>query len=319
MTAMRIAVGRSLRAPIVNSRRHAAPSRVAWHDLAACTLLPNLHWLSFAVHAGHVALVVFSHRVVGDGRVEVIRSHLDVHQAQVRRHGDVSWDLHRPCATCHWSWPQQVPPEVADSRLLSVVACQLLSASVRVADGGMTLPPAPVLPPTLLGLPPRSGVEPYPTPLVIQHARRRQIHWAEAWGELCLRLRQPDLERRLNQRLIDARLIPPTAHVLDEWHLIQPLLGRRIANPANRVKHSVDILSSMLRDYVPPLLASGCTDDDLQRAAQRPAAPVIASRLAKIQVWRPRPAFDRPLPSPRQFPPSTFLVNSLGALRKATP
>ena len=47
-----------------------------------------------------------------------------------------------------------------------------------------------------------------------------------------------------------------------------------------------DVLS-VLRARLGDLIADGCTDDDLRAALATPGRPLIASRLADIQVWRP--------------------------------
>lgn len=292
---------RSLRAGTdmpTRTRPHAA--RLRWYDLAACTLLPTLHGMSFQEpfrRLGNVVLVVLRHQPRRGG--QAVRSILRGYHAHLRDDGVTCWDA----ANCMFSAemtgrraprPRGLPRTIAGSRVLPRLAQDLFFACVHVTY--QDAPPAdqPQLPATLVALPRWYRVAATPTALVQGHAQRCGIHWRQAWRELAQQLDQRDPKSRCGRRLIDSRLIAKRpAAALEELHLVTPLLGRALRNPVIKLPPGTTVTPAMLRDRLCRAQVNGCTDADLEAAIRQPHQPLIASRMARLQVWRPVPA-DEP-------------------------
>lgn len=75
-------------------------------------------------------------------------------------------------------------------------------------------------------------------------------------------------------------------------------ISRALVNPAAMVvedeldlasiikAHSTKQLTEGLRQFLPPSVAAGCTDEDFMTALNHPTEPLVASQLARFQVWQ---------------------------------
>jgi len=168
-----------------------------------------------------------------------------------------------------------------------------------------------MLPPTLLGFDPENLelidlVSAVPTEWVRHHAQTYGLSTEQAWYELDAATRVEGDLQMTGLRLVDARLCADvetdTEHVptaLRAFHDLRLLLGRRCTNPVRKLAeeqfseimgsadswHEHDQASQLLRRLTRRDLADGCTDDDLMSAIRDPEGPLVASRIAKRQVW----------------------------------
>ena len=167
------------------------------------------------------------------------------------------------------------------------------------------------LPPTLLGFASdeQSLIEHLvsrPTVSVRNHAQAQGLSIEQAWQELDSMTRVEGDITMTGLRLIDARLCcdvnigtDDIPEVLSAYHNLAAVTGRQVTNPAKKLeaeqlaelielideRHEPERAAQQLRRYMPQHFADGCSNADLIAAVRNPERPLIASRVARRQVW----------------------------------
>ncbi|MBI1373233.1 MAG: hypothetical protein GC159_10920 [Phycisphaera sp.] len=154
-------------------------------------------------------------------------------------------------------------------------------------------------PTTHFAFPASTKLTPHPTPFVMAYARDKGLDWEAAWHALYASTRVPeDFARRRGLCLVDSRLwslVESRATqplLLGAYHDMRALLGRRLLNPTRHCQTGsspVPVIASALRGHLRADRSAGCTHEDLCRAVANPQHPLIASGLARIQVWSREP------------------------------
>ena len=187
-------------------------------------------------------------------------------------------------------------------------------AAWRKLQQGKAVARGPVLPPTVLPMPParkasttpeapsevassqidnaNQFLKPSPaeTGYVRKMAKLYRLPVAEVWPILMKELLIPAARSTVGAPLIDARLWDPASgRCLGEFSWMSNHLGRPINNPARLIKNLRGLPGTQqaraMRQTLPRPLADGCTDEDLLLAASRPSEPLFLSRVCRVGTF----------------------------------
>lgn len=175
---------------------------------------------------------------------------------------------------------------------LGFLSLALNRSAHRVSQRGVALSDGPLLPPTMIALPPEIDK---PDPVVNSYVERMaeifRVGVDEVWPILAEEMVIPSESTNVGASLIDARLWDHAhGESLGEYAYLGGSLGRAVHNPARRIDNidfmEQDHILRTMRRSLPIDHAAGCTEHDLEVALQNPSYPLFLSKISKIGSFR---------------------------------
>ncbi|MEO0474496.1 MAG: hypothetical protein AAF085_00810 [Planctomycetota bacterium] len=175
---------------------------------------------------------------------------------------------------------------------LGHLALALNRAAHRESQRGLPLPGGPLMPPTMIALPPEVCE---PKVIVNNYVQRMaeifRVSIDEVWPILADEMIIPAEASHVGAPLIDARIWDPShGERLGEYAFLGGSLGRAVFNPARKIVNidfmEQDHVIQVMRRSLAMDLAVGCTNQDLRDAADSPTYPLFLSKVPKIGVFR---------------------------------